>query len=323
MKKTGFFIKDTFLDHELEPGHPESPERLSAIESRIRYSAAYNRLEKPSFHYIPDVHKPFMAQVHTSAHIDEVLAIPSTGTAASDATAAVMAAVDGVFSGTFTNAFCAVRPPGHHAYNNAHNDGKNMGQGFCFLNNVAIAARYAQKKYGAEKILVVDWDFHHGNGTEAYFYEDPSVFYFSTHRFGAYPGTGLPSRKGAGAGEGYTFNYPLPRPGYPFDPVSDSDFVSALSLINNILPEVGFTPDFILISAGFDGLKSDPLGNFSLSETVFRPATDLILELAERSCDGRIVSVLEGGYNPASLAAAVEIHIKALTRFSAATIIEQ
>ena len=320
LSKTGYYFNESFLGHELEPGHPESADRLIAIDKQIRNSEAFARFKTATATFIPKAHIPLISNVHTVEHINEVLSIPTTGRAAGDAVASVIAAVDAVFSGECANAFCAVRPPGHHSYNNAHRDGINQGQGFCFFNNVAIAARYAQQKHHLKKILIVDWDFHHGNGTESYFFEDASVYYFSTHRFGTYPGTGLPTRTGSGQGEGYTFNYPLPKPGYPFDPVNDTDFLSALSLIDGCLEKVLFSPDFIFISAGFDGLYNDPLGNFSLSESVFHSATTLIMELADRFCSGHIVSVLEGGYHPESLALAVDAHMKALARFPLSTI---
>lgn len=313
--KTGYFFTDSFLCHELEPGHPESPERLVAINQRIRSSDAADHFRHLPFSFDREEHLPLIRYVHTQKHIDEVCAIPDTSRAACDAVAAMAAAVDNVFNGNVENAFCAVRPPGHHAHNSAHNDGINQGEGFCFFNNAAIAARYAQTKYGAEKVLIVDWDIHHGNGTESFFFDDPSVFYFSTHRYGTYPGTGIPTRTGIGPGKGFTFNYPLPRPEYPFDPVHDSDFLEALSLLEKTTSAVSFTPDFVIISAGFDGLACDLLGNFNLSEEVFYRATQMIMEIASRCCVGRIVSVLEGGYHPESMAAAVEFHMKALAGY--------
>lgn len=313
--KTGYFFNESFLQHELEPGHPESAERLIAINERIRSSAVAGRIEWISTSFDRNLHLPLISAVHTGSHIDEVLAIPATGRAAGDAVAAVTGAVDAVFTERIANAFCAVRPPGHHAHNDAHHDGINQGEGFCFLNNVAIAARYAQKKYHAIKVLIVDWDYHHGNGTESYFYDDPSVFYFSTHRLGAYPGTGLPTRTGSGAAEGYTFNYPLPKPEYPFGPVEDADLLFTFHVLADHLEKISFSPDLVLISAGFDSLACDPLGNFDLSEEVFHPITKLLMKIAQQMCNGRIVSVLEGGYNPLGLAIAVEAHLQALARF--------
>ncbi|MBN1307741.1 MAG: histone deacetylase [Chitinispirillaceae bacterium] len=313
--KTGFFFNESFLQHELEPGHPESPERLVAIVDRIAGSDAADRFFRFETSFDAAVHAPLITAVHSEAHFRDVIAIPATGRAAGDAVAAVIDAVDAVVAGKIANAFCAVRPPGHHAHNSAHRDGINQGEGFCFFNNVAIAARYVQRRYHAARILIVDWDFHHGNGTESCFYDDPSVFYFSTHRLGAYPGTGLPTRTGSGAGRGATLNFPLPRPEHPFGPVDDNDLLMALRFLVDHLDAISFAPDFLLISAGFDGLECDLLGNFSLSESVFYPATQLCMEIAARSCNGRIVSTLEGGYDPSGIALAVETHMKALARF--------
>ena len=310
--KTGYLFNESFLEHELEPWHPESPQRLVAIERQFAASASPERFKRLEFSFDPQVHLPLIALVHTGEHIDAVRAIPTTGPAACDAIAATVKAIDAVFTGQVANAFCAVRPPGHHAHDSAHHDGMNQGQGFCFFNNVAVAARYAQQRYNIENVLIVDWDFHHGNGTEEYFYADSSVFYFSTHRFGNYPGTGSPLRTGSGSGEGYTFNYPMPRPDNPYGTVEDEHLLVALDTLSQRLENLGFNPELILISAGFDGLASDPLGNFSLSEEVFHTATIRVMEIARRHCNGRIVSVLEGGYNPECLAAAVELHLQAL-----------
>jgi len=320
--KTGYFFNPSFLQHVLDPWHPESPQRLVAIQKRLTTSAGNKHFVSLPSAFEKDIHTPLIAAVHTAEHIEEVLTIPATGTAAGDAVAAVVAAVDAVFNETVENAFCAVRPPGHHAHNSAHNDGRNQGQGFCFFNNVAIAARYAQTKYQAKNVLIVDWDYHHGNGTESYFFEDPSVFYFSTHRFGNYPLTGYPTRRGMGNGIGYTVNIPLPQPEYPLDPVDDSDFMAALERLPGLLSDVGFSPDIVLISAGFDGLQKDPLGDFNFSERIFYTATKFITDLAEKHCSGKIVSVLEGGYHPESLALAVEYHLYALAHLDPATINE-
>ncbi len=312
--KTGFFFNDSSLLHELEPDHPESAERLRAILRRLESPKGITFFMPFSPQFDKDVHTPLISAVHTMEHIREVLSIPGTGRAAGDSVAAVIAAVDAVYEGKIANAFCAVRPPGHHAHNDAHRDGFNKGEGFCFFNNVAIAARHAQCRHGAGRVLIIDWDFHHGNGTESFFSCDPSVFYCSIHRFDTYPFTGSPEKTGIGKGAGFTFNCPLPRPGSPPGPVDDSEFLAALSLITDRLDAARFSPDIVLISAGFDGLRGDPLGTFSLSEHVFFRATEVVMGIADRHCSGRIVSVLEGGYHTQSLAAAVEEHMRALSR---------
>jgi acetoin utilization deacetylase AcuC-like enzyme len=196
------------------------------------------------------------------------------------------------------NAFCAVRPPGHHAT-------ANRGMGFCIFNNVAIAARYLQKKHGIGKVLIVDWDYHHGNGTQDIFYADPSVFYFSTHHYGAYPGTGAPSECGIGAGTGSTLNVPLP--------VGATDLQICEALEEKLLPAARqFRPDFVLISAGFDAMRGDLLGCFDVTPEGFADLTWLLKQFAEEMCVGRILSVLEGGYRLDGLAECVKAHVAVL-----------
>ena len=201
-------------------------------------------------------------------------------------------------AGNVKNAFCAVRPPGHHAT-------QNRGMGFCIFNNVAIAARYLQKVHGLRRVLIVDWDYHHGNGTQDIFYEDDSVFYFSTHHYGAYPGTGGPAESGVGRGTGTTLNVPLPAG------ASDAQILQALE--SKLVPAArNFRPDFILISAGFDAMRSDLLGRFDVTPGGFAAITRVVVRLADELCQGRIVSVLEGGYRLDGLAESVAAHVKAL-----------
>jgi acetoin utilization deacetylase AcuC-like enzyme len=210
----------------------------------------------------------------------------------------VLSAVDAVAAGSFRNAFCAVRPPGHHAT-------RDGGMGFCIFNNVALAARYLQKSHGIAKVLIVDWDYHHGNGTQDIFYDDPAVFYFSTHHYGAYPGTGAPSEHGAGRGLGATLNVPLPAG------CSDAQIYQALD--SRLAPAAKeFGPDFILISAGFDAMRGDLLGCFDVTPQGFAAITRLVRDLAEELCSGRLVSVLEGGYRLDGLAACVAAHLEVL-----------
>jgi acetoin utilization deacetylase AcuC-like enzyme len=311
--RTGYVYDDVYLEHELESFHPESPLRLAALHAVINESGLLQQLVRIG--PLTDDTKiiEHIAAVHTREHITNVLACPKTGRAALRAAGGTMAAVDAVCSGAAENAFCAVRPPGHHAHNNAHNDGPCQGEGFCFFNNVAIAARFAQRNHGLKKILIVDWDYHHGNGTEDAFYEDPTVFYFSTHRLTAYPGTGYPSRTGEGPGKGYNCNVPLPSPYRPHGKVSDEHLLAAWS--DFLLPglrAVDFRPDLILISAGFDSRIDDALGDFSITDDGFRRMTGLVMELAQATCGGKVVSALEGGYAPEGLAAAGLAHVKAL-----------
>lgn len=315
--RTGYIYDDIFLEHELDPFHPESPLRLAALHAVISESGLLKKLVRVPLLTDEKNTTEHTAAVHSGQHIENVLACRKTGAVALRAVAGIMAAVDAVCSGAADNAFCALRPPGHHAHNDAHKDGPCQGEGFCFFNNVAIAARYAQRARGLKNILIVDWDYHHGNGTEDAFYDDPTVFYFSTHRLNAYPGTGHPQRTGAGAGKGYNLNVPLPAPDKPFGKVVDEDLVSAWN--NHLLPglkAVDFRPDLVLVSAGFDSRIDDSIGDFSITDDGFRRITELVMKLAQATCGGKIVSALEGGYAPEGLAAAGLAHVKALAETS-------
>jgi acetoin utilization deacetylase AcuC-like enzyme len=218
--------------------------------------------------------------------------------AALSATGSVLNGVDAVMTGKVKNAFCAVRPPGHHA-------GPTRGMGFCIFNNVAIAARYVQKTYGVQRVLIVDQDYHHGNGTEDIFYEDGSVFYFSTHHYGAYPGTGAAFETGRGKGAGKILNVPLP-PG-----AGDEQVLQAFQ--TKLVPAArAFKPDFILISAGFDAMRHDDLGVFDVTPQGFAAIARVVVNLADELCQGRVVSVLEGGYRLDGLADSVAAHVRVL-----------
>jgi acetoin utilization deacetylase AcuC-like enzyme len=211
----------------------------------------------------------------------------------------VLNAADAVATGKVKNAFCAVRPPGHHAT-------RNRGMGFCIFNNVAIAARYLQKVHHVRRILIVDFDYHHGNGTQDIFYDDDSVFYFSTHHYGAYPGTGSPAETGAGKAVGTKLNVPLP-PG-----AGDAQILAAFE--QQLVPAARrFKPDFILVSAGFDGMRRDVLGQFDITPQGYTAITRVIVNLANELCGGRVVSVLEGGYRLDGLAESVAAHVAVLS----------
>jgi acetoin utilization deacetylase AcuC-like enzyme len=223
---------------------------------------------------------------------------PRSFEAAVHAVGVCLNAVDLVMGGEARNAFCIVRPPGHHAT-------PDRGMGFCLFNNIAIAARYARKEYGAERVLIADWDVHHGNGTQDIFYRDPSVFFFSTHQSPWYPGTGDANETGAGAGEGTTLNRPFPAG------AGRDEILGAFS--GSLGPAMEkFRPDLVLISAGFDSRLGDPLGHFRLTDTDFADLTNAMLELADRYARGRLISVLEGGYNLDGLTRAVAAHTSAL-----------
>ncbi len=217
-----------------------------------------------------------------------------------EATGAVLELADAVTRGTVDSAFCAVRPPGHHAT-------PSRGMGFCIFNHVAVAARYLQSRHGLGKVAIIDWDVHHGNGTEAVFIEDPSVLYISLHEKNIYPFTGPATERGQGAGEGTTLNIPLP---------GNSD--GAVALIEwreQVEPAIeAFQPDFLLISAGFDARVDDPVGGLRWDDETFAEMTRRCVAMADKFCRGRILSILEGGYNPSGLASAATAHVNALAR---------
>ena len=293
---SGLVFEARYLEHVLEPGHPESPSRLRAIARKLEETGLRNH-----FTPIAPVADPYpaIASSHTARHIESVRDIPITGAIAALAAAGALAAVDAVCRGELANAFCAVRPPGHHA--------RNQGgeEGFCFYNNVAIAARHAQRAHGCARVLIIDWDYHHGNATEEAFYGDPSVLFFSTHRWKAYPGTGSPFRHGAGAGEGYTINVDLGAG------AGDKEILTAWD--EKLLPAAeAFRPDLVLISAGFDSRKDDFLGDFRITDDAFRRLTRMALQLADLAGGGKVVSLLEGGYNPDGLADGVAAHLEEL-----------
>jgi acetoin utilization deacetylase AcuC-like enzyme len=212
----------------------------------------------------------------------------------------VLAAVDAVMAGDVRNVFCAVRPPGHHAL-----PGRAMG--FCLFNNVAVAARYLQKRHDVSRVLIVDWDVHHGNGTQEVFYNDPSVLYFSVHRYPFYPGTGSASETGTGRGRGFTINVPL-RGG-----AGDAHYKRVFEETLNPAA-IEFDPDFVIISAGFDAHEKDPLGRMRVSSDQFGEMTALVKRIADKCCKGRLVSVLEGGYSLEGLAQSVEAHVRVLAQ---------
>ena len=214
------------------------------------------------------------------------------------ATGGILAAIDAVVAGKIRNAFAVIRPPGHHAL-------PDRAMGFCLLNHVAIAARYIQKKHGLKRILIVDWDVHHGNGTQEVFYDDPSVLYFSTHQFPYYPWSGDPDERGTGAGLGTTVNAPL----WPGS--GDASILKAFR--EDLLPAAeAFRPDFVLISSGFDAHERDPIAEMRITTPGYAALTKIVAGIAERHAKGRLVSLLEGGYNLKALAQATEAHLRAL-----------
>lgn len=295
--RTGLVYSEHYLDHVLQPSHPESPRRLATLMQRLRDTQLLERVQQ--LRPYPDPGKA-LYQIHSREHVRAIARrYPVSHEVALCAAGGMAAAADAVMDGRVRNAFCASRPPGHHALNTGREEG------FCFYNSIAIVARHLQVEYGLRRILIVDWDYHHGNGTEAAFYEDPSVLFFSTHDVDAYPRTGLASRTGSGAGKGCNINVPLPCG------ADDSDIISAFE--TELVPAVeSFRPEFILVSAGFDSRESDLLGCFSVTDAGFCTLTELMLQLADEYCDGRLVSILEGGYNLKGNAAAAAAHLDTL-----------
>jgi acetoin utilization deacetylase AcuC-like enzyme len=303
-KKTGIVKDKRYLQHSAGFAHPESPQRLAAI---------YEMLENPVMSWKFTEIEPReathdeIATVHSSSYInfvastagqDFVMLDPDTATSpetyqiAKLAVGGVCNAIDCVVSGEVDNAFAFVRPPGHHAERDA-------AAGFCIFNNVAIGAMHAILKHDMKKVLIVDWDLHHGNGTQHIFYNDPRVLYFSTHQYPYYPGTGGIEEIGCGQGEGYTINVPL-RGG-----ARDEDFVK---IFRRILEPVAleFDPEIVLLSAGFDIYYQDPLGGMRVRPEGFAAMARILLNIAEACCQGRFVAVLEGGYHIQGLTKSVK-----------------
>jgi len=302
----GLVWDERYLAH-AAPDHPESPARLTAIRTALRQAGLWDGLTR-----IPPrrATQAELLRVHSRRHVQDVArsagakdivwfdgdtyACPASWDAALLAAGGAFAAADAVMKGGVSAAFAAVRPPGHHAT-------ADRAMGFCLLNNVALAVRHVQAAHRIGRVLVVDWDVHHGNGTQDIFYHDKNVFYISTHQWPLYPGTGLREETGDGPGAGTTRNYPL-KAG-----CGDGEFLAA---IDDGLAAAGkFAPEFVFISAGFDAHRDDPLGGLALTESAYAEATRRIRRLAGRTAAGRIVSVLEGGYNLEALGRSVIAHI--------------
>ena len=311
MGKTGLIYDPRYLDHDMGAGHPESPDRLRAIMQHLEQSGTAARLTRiapreAEDEWIMQIHTPSylsMLKTHAPTH-GRVSLDPDTSMSAGSLVAAylavggALAGVDAVMSRQVDHIFCAVRPPGHHA-----EAGRAMG--FCLFNNVAIAARYVQRKYGLTRVLIVDWDVHHGNGTQHSFEDDPSVLFFSTHQFPHYPGTGRESERGRGAGKGFTINVPMD--------AGEGDEEYRAVFQKSLVPAADdFKPEFVIISAGFDAHKDDPLASMGLTEGGYADLTGIVAGIAKRHADRRILSSLEGGYNLTALAASVDRHIQTL-----------
>ena len=305
MKKIGFVYSNRFLEHATPAGHPERPDRLRRLVEHLKSSGWWDKL-----HHIQPAPATEQAigAVHTPDHVDFIRRVCASGGGVLDsgdtyagaqsydigllAAGAAISAVDAVLDHQVDSAFCAVRPPGHHAE-------RDRPMGFCLFNNVAIAAVHAQRAHGVDRVAILDWDVHHGNGTQHIFESDPTVFYVSLHQYPFYPGTGASTERGTGDGVGYTLNFPLS------GGTGEEEYLAAFT--NSIVPAlVAFRPGLLIISAGFDAHKDDPLGGMRLENSSFAKMTHLVKGVAP------VVSVLEGGYHLDALALSVEAHLAEL-----------
>ncbi len=311
MKTVSFISHPDYEAHDTGEGHPERPDRLRALHARLSESGLASDLVQT----VPDhADEEWLARAHSTAHVRnvkdrckqdagsmedyETMLSPSSFNIARLAVGATFKATDQVFSGEADRAFCAVRPPGHHAE-------FDRAMGFCLFNNVAIAARYAQEKHGVERVMILDWDVHHGNGTQHILEDDPSIFYFSIHQFPHYPGTGAREERGLGDGIGATLNAPV---GGGAD---DEEYLNILDA--ELIPAMdAFKPQFVIISAGFDAHINDPLSATRVTENGFSEMTERAISIASDHADAHLISVLEGGYDLEGLSLSVEAHLRTL-----------
>jgi acetoin utilization deacetylase AcuC-like enzyme len=287
----GLVLDPVFEAHETGPGHPERCRRIEPVPAT---DAEIEAVHEPR--YVAGVEAAIRRGARVLDEGDTTVG-PRSAEIARLAAGSLLALARAVAAGELWRGFAAVRPPGHHAE-------RDRAMGFCLLNSVAVAAA-ALRREGLERVLVVDWDVHHGNGTQHLFEEDPSVFYFSVHQWPLYPGTGAASERGRGAGVGATLNCPLP-------PGAGDDAFLAVLRVDLAQAARAFRPDLVLISAGFDAHAADPLAALSVSTRAFGEATRIVRDLAEETAGGRLVSVLEGGYDLDALGASAAAHLAAL-----------
>ena len=309
---TGLLYDPTFLEHDTGKGHPECPERLSSTMQYLQKLPWFNGLK----HYRAQaVERDWLYTIHNDDYLKRAETTCRAGDPYLDsmdvsicqisfdialqATGGILALADQVMAKEIDNGLALVRPPGHHAE-------RSMALGFCLVNNVAVLARYLQQQYGLDKVLILDWDVHHGNGTQHSFEEDPSVYYISTHQYPFYPGSGTWSETGVGRGQGATLNCPMPAG------ATDADYKQVFT--EKVLPAIdSFKPEVMIISAGFDAHTDDPLANINLSTAFYAWMTERVMEQAEKYCEKRIISVLEGGYNLNALPRCIEQHLGKLS----------
>ena len=307
--KTGLITSDTYQNHNTGDGHPEKIDRVTVVIDNFKKLDNKDLIwKKPSkfdrslleithnSDYINFVEKSFPKKGLSFLDGDTIVS-PGSKDATSDAVGSIITAIDGVQNKNFNNAFCAVRPPGHHAE-------KNKAMGFCIYNNVAVGANYLINKYKLKKVAIIDFDVHHGNGTQDIFYDNEKVLYISTHQYPYYPGSGTNDEKGK---HNNILNIPLPAG------TTSEEYLNAYEFVLKKIKE--FKPEFILLSAGFDAHKDDPLAQLQLESKDFYNITKRTLELSKQYCDGKVVSILEGGYDLLALQESTEMHVKALLEF--------
>ena len=308
--KTGLITSNTYQNHNTGNGHPEKIDRVTAIIDNFKKLNNKNLIwKKPSKYkkkllenthnkdYINFVEKSFPEKGLSFLDGDTIIS-PGSKEATADAVGSIITAIDGVQNKEFHNAFCAVRPPGHHAE-------RNKAMGFCIYNNVAVGAHYLLEKYKFNKVAIIDFDVHHGNGTQDIFYDNEKVLYISTHQYPYYPGTGGEKEKGK---YNNIFNIPLPAG------TTSEEYLNAYEFVLKKIKE--FKPEFILLSAGFDAHKDDPLAQLQLTSKDFYNLTKRTLNLAKLYCEGKVVSILEGGYDLNALQESTEMHVNALLEFN-------
>ena len=308
--KTGLISSDTFQNHDTGPGHPEQIARVTVIIENLKKFNNKNILwKKPSIisdEIIKDVHdtkyinliKNSIPTKGFSSLDGDTIISPGSKNATFDAAASIITAIDGVQNKEFKNAFCNVRPPGHHC-------NQNKAAGFCILNNIAIGAKYLLNKYKYKRVAIVDFDVHHGNGTQDIFYENENVLFISTHQYPYYPGSGAEYEKGK---FNNILNIPLPAG------TNSEEYLSAFEHALKKLKE--FKPEFVLVSAGFDSHVRDPLAQFQLETEDFYTITKRILEVSKNFCNGKVISILEGGYDLQALRDSTKRHVDALLEFN-------